>query len=405
MNATHTTIQDESGLDAIFSQKNYSVTFGEVDQPNENIYEIEGTLFINSQKYYFEVKNILLRGGKLTNVDYVYGLVIYTGKDTKLLQNIKHSSLKTSHIDKKLNIIVLYILLFCLVLCVIATVIGTVFRIKNMPDYKKGELNADYVLYFDEEDNNDALEIVRIFTANFMTFNTLIPISIMITMAVIKTIQVFIIELMEARLRRDPTDEVKCFSTTLQDDLGMVKFIFTDKTGTLTRNEMEFKSCSIFTQIFNEEQKKEENLYDPFEGLKTKPSDTFVESRPKKKSIFTKGFKKKELTELLADTNSRLLIKDLSSCPFTSQKEAITEYFCDICINHDVLAETDKKTGEWTFQGANPDEVALVTAAHEMGFSFQKRKKYGNIESVFYFDKGATRCRSCELDSWCWARW
>ncbi|MCQ2817766.1 MAG: phospholipid-translocating P-type ATPase [archaeon] len=383
LNATQTQIVDEKGIDQFFSLRNYNETYAEVDQPNENIYEIEGTSFINSNKFYFEVKNILLRGGKLKNVDYVYGIVIYTGKDTKLLQNIKHSSLKTSHIDKKLNIIVLYILIVCLVLTVVATVIGSVFRSKNMPDYDEGDLNADYILYFNE-DSNDALEIIRILVANFTTFTTLIPISIMITMAVIKTIQVFVMELGEARLRRDPEDQVKCFSTTLQDDLGMVKFIFTDKTGTLTKNQMEFKSCSIFTQIFNEDTKKPENILDPFEELKGK---SFIESQTfdkRKKSIFTKNFKKSELTNLLKDRSSQLLVKDLNGCPFNSQGEAITEYFLDIAINHDVLAEIDKKTGELGFQGANPDEVTLVTAANEMGFTFVSREN--NVVEIKVYD-------------------
>ena len=94
LNITQTQIENENnevgkGIDILFSRKNYNNTFAETDEPNENIYEIEGTLFINNEKTYFDVKNILLRGGKLKNVDYVYGIVIYTGQDTKLLQNIK----------------------------------------------------------------------------------------------------------------------------------------------------------------------------------------------------------------------------------------------------------------------------------------------------------------------------
>lgn len=62
----------------------------EVDHPNNDIYTIDGTLFLkNLEKIFFSVNNTLLRGGKLKNVDYVIGIVIYSGKDTKLMQNIK----------------------------------------------------------------------------------------------------------------------------------------------------------------------------------------------------------------------------------------------------------------------------------------------------------------------------
>jgi P-type E1-E2 ATPase len=62
----------------------------EVDHPNNDIYTIDGTLFLNNfDKIFFSINNTLLRGGKLKNVEYVVGLVLYSGKDTKLMQNIK----------------------------------------------------------------------------------------------------------------------------------------------------------------------------------------------------------------------------------------------------------------------------------------------------------------------------
>ena len=62
----------------------------DVDQPNDNIYYVEGTVHLDGEeKACFDINNILLRGGTLKNVDYIYGLVIYTGKETKLMKNIK----------------------------------------------------------------------------------------------------------------------------------------------------------------------------------------------------------------------------------------------------------------------------------------------------------------------------
>jgi len=62
----------------------------DVDQPNDNIYHVEGTVRLDGEeKACFDINNILLRGGTLKNVDYIYGLVVYTGNETKIMKNIK----------------------------------------------------------------------------------------------------------------------------------------------------------------------------------------------------------------------------------------------------------------------------------------------------------------------------
>lgn len=49
-------------------------------------------------------------------------------------------------------------------------------------------------------------------------------------------------------------------TSNLNEELGMVKYIFSDKTGTLTRNVMEFKRCSIARNVYTVEQTPEDSL-------------------------------------------------------------------------------------------------------------------------------------------------
>lgn len=59
----------------------------EIEQPNSNIYKTQGSVQIDEQKYIFSNDNVLLRAATLKNTDFVFGIVIYTGKDTKTMNN------------------------------------------------------------------------------------------------------------------------------------------------------------------------------------------------------------------------------------------------------------------------------------------------------------------------------
>ena len=65
-----------------------------IDLPNKEIYQFEGSINITnpkviSKKVFLKGENLLLRSGKLKNVDWVHGLVVYTGNETKIMKNMK----------------------------------------------------------------------------------------------------------------------------------------------------------------------------------------------------------------------------------------------------------------------------------------------------------------------------
>jgi magnesium-transporting ATPase (P-type) len=102
----------------------------EVDQPNSNIYSVSGAIDLEGKaKQHFTIDNVLLRGTNLKNVEYVLGIVVYTGKDTKIMQNIKHSSLKNSSIERTLNKVVIPVIIIVLSFSVGCTIFGMIYMV------------------------------------------------------------------------------------------------------------------------------------------------------------------------------------------------------------------------------------------------------------------------------------
>ena len=140
-----------------------------------------------------------------------------------------------------MNRIIVYILLAQFCFCGVVASVGGVWY----------EQNDDEHVYLDARHSVAANTIISFFSY-FLLMNTLIPISLVVTLEVIKIVQAYFIIVDTEMYSEERERFAKVSTTSINEELGQIDYIFSDKTGTLTRNVMEFKLFSVGTQLYGD---------------------------------------------------------------------------------------------------------------------------------------------------------
>lgn len=331
------------------------------EAPNNSLYTFDGTLQLASGATLpVGPDQLLLRGAQLRNAPWAYGLAVFTGHDTKLLQNATKTPLKRTRVDKQVNSLILSLFVLMLALAIVCSV-GALIASAS------ARRHALYLM-----PALDSRTSARAFVESVLTFiilyNSLIPISLIVTMDLVKFQQASLIN-SDLDLYYEPSDTpAQCRRSNLVEDLGQIDYIFSDKTGTLTRNEMEFKQATVggvaFAETLGEAVLDDEH---DAHGRLVAGQRTWA-----------------QLPAILREDADGL-------------RASLDEFLTVLAVCHTVIPE---RQGERiVFQASSPDEAALVTGAERLGYRFVTRKP----RSVFVDVHGDVReyevLQVCEFNS------
>ncbi|XP_075873212.1 phospholipid-transporting ATPase IH isoform X2 [Nelusetta ayraudi] len=315
----------------------------ECEQPQPDLYKFVGriNIYTDSESVARPLgsENVLLRGATLKNTEHVYAVAIYTGMETKMALNYQSKSQKRSAVEKSMNAYLVVYLCILIGKAIICTMLKYIWQ---------ADPNQDEPWYNQRTETERQRHIViRAFTdflAFMVLFNYIIPVSMYVTVEMQKFLGSYFIMWDDEMMDEELGERAVVNTSDLNEELGQVEYVFTDKTGTLTENNMEFIECCVDGHVY---------VADAICNGQVMPGSSgmdMIDTSP--------GPKAREHEELF--------FRALCLCHTVQVKEEETVDG----IKHGI--HQGKSTSFYI--SSSPDEVALVEGMKRLGFTYLRLK-------------------------------
>jgi phospholipid-translocating ATPase len=371
-----------------------------VEDPNIDLYSFEGRVTMEGKTSPLTNNEVIYRGSILRNTPECVGIVIYSGEECKIRMNAnKNPRIKAPALQSLVNKIVIGMVLFVLFLALFNSVAYQVWQDTT-------EEKAWYI-------QNAPVHFGPLFTSFIIMFNTLIPLSLYVSLEIIKVSQMVLMNVDIDMYDAESNTPFEARTSTINEELGQIGYVFSDKTGTLTENVMKFRKMAVAGSAFlhdvdlQAEGEKQELLlhkkrsrskvqkaarasrsrsrprlsehrdvtshdFAQSTGQASRPSRSVSRPRPSRAS--TAQWRSSAAPALAEEEehthNSRELIKYLQRRPHTPFARQAKMFILSIALCHTCLPErgADGDDSSITYQASSPDELALVRAAQELGY-------------------------------------